>query len=422
MESTTDMDESTTDIDRVAAKAPRTTFNHYLHRSLAESDDAWRELRHQCPIAWTEANGGHWIVTKYQEVSSAFKDWETFSSARTDPEYSSISIGTKIPPLYPEELDPPEWFPLRRILSEVLSPGAVKQLGPRINHWVTYYIDRVVEAGSCEMAEDLACPIPAAVTLELLGFPEADWSRISNAFHGAAFEEGSPESALAHEDMLWVASRVNEELAERLRRPRSDAMSDIVSRQIDGERISMSDAQALVFLTVGGGVDTTTSLTSAAFVHLSRHFADREALARNLDLLDPATEEFLRVYPPARTHARIAMREVEICGSHIARGDRVLLSEISACRDEHVFDDADAFVIDRFPNRHLAFGLGIHRCPGSHLARAQFKEIIRQVLARMPDYVVDEASIVEYPNWGVIGGWAKIPATFTPGRRRLPTA
>ncbi len=172
MESTTDIDESTTDIDRVAAKAPRTTFNHYLHRSLAESDDAWRELRHQCPIAWTqrkrtvERTEGSSPSTP-RGVESAFKDWETFSSARTDPEYSSISIGTKIPPLYPEELDPPEWFPLRRILSEVLSPGAVKQLGPRINHWVTYYIDRVVEAGSCEMAEDLACPIPAAVTLEL---------------------------------------------------------------------------------------------------------------------------------------------------------------------------------------------------------------------------------------------------------------
>jgi cytochrome P450 len=398
---------------------PLTAFNHYAHKSLAESTSAWRDLRQQCPVAWTEANGGHWVVTRYEEVTIAFKDWETFSSARTDPDYSSISIDTKIPPLYPEELDPPEWFPLRRILSELLSPAAVKNLASRIEHWVTYYIDRIIETGTCEMSEDLACPIPAAVTLELLGFPQSDWPRISNAFHGAAYEEGTPESARAHQDMFWVAARVGEELAERRRAPRDDAMSDIVSRQIDGKQISMSDAQNLVFLTVGGGVDTTTALTSAAFVHLSAHPADRALLAEDLGRLDTATEEFLRVYPPARTHARIATRDVDLCGSHVAEGDRVLLSEVSACHDDRAFEDADQFMIDRFPNRHVAFGLGIHRCPGSHLARAQFKEIIRQVLERMPDYAVAESAIVEYPNWGVIGGWAKIPAVFTPGHRRL---
>jgi cytochrome P450 len=101
------------------------------------------------------------------------------------------------------------------------------------------------------------------------------------------------------------------------------------------------------------------------------------------------------------------------------KGDRVLLSEISAGRDQEAFPDADAFVIDRNPNRHLSFGVGIHRCVGSHLARIEFAEVITQVLRRLPDFEIDTDAVVEYPNWASIGGWAKLPATFTPGPRAV---
>jgi cytochrome P450 len=402
-------------------RQPVIDFDHYRQRSLSESDSAWRSVREQCPVAWTEANGGHWVVSSYQEVAHAFKDWETFSSARTTPEFSSLTVGQlRIAPLYPEELDPPAWQPLRRILNELLSPGAVRRLQPRIEHWVTHHIDQVIESGHCEMSADIACPVPAAVALELLGFPQSDWERISNAFHGTASLDRTTEGfAQALGDLDWVSRRVRQELGTRRRTPRGDALSFIASHEVDGQPIAPDDAAALVLLIVGGGVDTTTSLASAALVHLGQHPELRAALVGEPDLLDSGTEEFLRMYPPARTHARTAARDTELGGCRIAKGDRVLLSEVSACHDERAFADADRFIVDRFPNRHAAFGLGIHRCPGSHLARAQFKEIMRQVLGRMPDYTVDDEQIAEYPNWSSIGGWARIPATFTPGRRRL---
>ena len=402
-------------------RRPLIDFDHYRQRSLSESDTAWRRAREQSPVAWTEANGGHWVVSGYREVASAFKNWEAFSSARTEPEFSSLSVGSlRIAPLYPEELDPPAWQPLRRIVNELLSPGAVRRLQPRVAYWVTYYIDQVIESGQSEMAADIACPVPAAVALELLGFPQSDWERISNAFHGtASLDRQTVDFAQVVEDLDWVSTRIREELSERRRNPRDDAMSFIVSHEVDGRPISPSDAEALVLLVVGGGVDTTTSLTSAALVHLNRYPELREPLVEDPALLDSGTEEFLRMYPPARTHARIAARDTELGGCPIAKGDRVLLSEVSACHDEGAFADAGRFIVDRFPNRHAAFGLGIHRCPGSHLARAQFKETMRQVLTRMPDYVVDPGQITEYPNWSSIGGWARIPATFTPGRRLL---
>jgi cytochrome P450 len=172
-------------------------------------------------------------------------------------------------------------------------------------------------------------------------------------------------------------------------------------------------------MTVGGGVDTTTALIGAALLHLSQVPADRRRLIEEPDLLVMATEEFLRYYPPARTHARTVAEDIEFAGCPMRKGDRVLLSEISSGRDEHAFPDADEFVIDRNPNRHLSFGVGLHRCVGSHLARIEFAEVINAILTRLPDFQVDEAAVVEYPNWASIGGWATLPATFTPGKRLL---
>jgi cytochrome P450 len=402
-------------------RQPRIEFNHFEQNSLQASTDAWRAVREQGPIAWTEANGGHWVVSRYAEVAAAFRDWESFSSARTDPEYASVTLGnSKLPPLVPEELDPPEWYPRRRVLSELLSPVAVERLQLRIAHWVTYYIDQVIEKGACEFARDVVCRVPAAVTLEMLGFPEHDWPRLSSAFHQtAAFRHGTPEFEQAVADMGWVSQRIREEIADRRNAPRDDGMTFVVSHDIDGAPISDSDAEGLVFMAVAGGVDTTTAFTSSALIHLSRYPDQRRRLLDDLELLDSATEEFLRFYPPARTHARTVARDVELGGVCMAVGDRVLLSEASACRDPLAFDEPETFVVDRFPNRHIAFGVGMHRCPGSHLARAEFKEIVRQVLTRMPDYQVDLDAVEEYPNWAVIGGWACIPATFTPGRPLL---
>jgi cytochrome P450 len=188
-----------------------------------------------------------------------------------------------------------------------------------------------------------------------------------------------------------------------------------VHAEIEGARISQEMAERLVFMTIGGGVDTTSALASAALLHLHRHPADRARLLAEPDLWDAATEEFLRVYPPARTHARTLTHDAELAGCPMQAGDRVLLSEVAAGRDPEAFPDADRFVIDRFPNRHLSFGAGIHRCPGSHLARITFGELMQEVLERIPDYRIVDAEVVEYPNWSMIGGWAKLPAEFTPG-------
>jgi cytochrome P450 len=397
------------------ARCPVVSFDHFTHVTLEGSDTAWRELRQEHPVAWTEANGGHWIISGYDEVADAFRDWETFSSARVDPAISSLSIGdARMPLLVPEELDPPEWHEYRTILARLLSPHAVKRLRPRVRHWVEHHVDAFIERGQADLAHELAVPVPSSVTMEWLGWPEDEWTKAAGTFHQMARHEYlSPGFIEAGRQFGWLAKRIHQEVALRREEPRDDALTVIATHEIDGRRISAEYAEAMVLLVIGGGVDTTTSLTSAALVHLGRDPELRARLRHDRSLIPMATEEFLRTYPPARTHARTVARETEFGGCTLRAGDRVLLSEVSACHDEAAFPDAQSFVADRSPNRHPAFGLGIHRCPGSHLARLEFAEILDVVLDRLPDYELQD--VAEYPNWAAIGGWATITVAFPPG-------
>jgi cytochrome P450 len=401
------------------SRQPIVDFDLFAAVTRAQSDESWRDARAHCPVGWTDRNGGYWVVSGYDEVAAAFRDWEHFSSARTDPEISSIVLGdSRLPLLTPEEIDPPDWYPVRRILSELLAPRAAERLRPRARHWATHFVDQFIEVGEVEFTHDLTVPVPGAVTLEWLGFPEEDWRPISEAFHNvAAYSRGTPEHRAAQAEFGNVMARIREEVELRETAPCDDAISAISHHEIDGERIDRATAESIVFMTVGGGVDTTTALIGAALLHLSQFPDDRKRLIGEPDLLVTATEEFLRYYPPARTHARTVTEDVEFARCPMRKGDRVLLSEFSSGRDEHAFVSADEFVIDRNPNRHLSFGVGLHRCVGSHLARIEFAEVITAILTRLPDFEIDEDAVVEYPNWASVGGWATLPATFTPGKR-----
>jgi cytochrome P450 len=398
---------------------PTVDFDLFAAVTRAQSDESWRAPRERCPVAWTEHHGGYWVVSGYEEVAAAFRDWEHFSSARTDPEISSIVLGdSRLPLLTPEEIDPPDWYPLRRVLSELLAPRAAERLRPRARHWTAHFIDAFIETGACEFTHQLSVPVPGAVTLEWLGFPPSDWAMIAGAFHDvAAYSRGTPEHRNAQREFGVVMTRIREELSARELEPRDDAITAISYHEVDGTRIPREVAESIVFMTVGGGVDTTTALIGAALLHLTQFPDDRRRLLEEPDLLAAATEEFLRYYPPVRTHARTVSEDVEFAGCAMHKGDRVLLSEISSGRDEAAFPFAERFVIDRNPNRHLSFGVGIHRCVGSHLARIEFTEVLTAVLTRLPDFEIDQDAVVEYPNWASIGGWAKLPAAFTPGPR-----
>jgi cytochrome P450 len=400
-------------------------FDH--HRPVAERDpdDAYAELRASCPVAWTDAHGGYWVVTKAGDVGRVLKEYKTFSSAHN--EWVPTGVVHLIPPyemgrFVPEDLDPPEFHKYRRLLNGLLSPKHVAAMADRIEYWTTYFIDQFIEAGSCDFVYDLTSPLAGAVVLEWVGFPRSDQRRVSAAFHDAvAYPPDDERCQRAYSDLAWLDERIKEEIADRRAEPRDDPITYLVEQEIDGEPISDEMIEGMLRIIIGGGVDTTTSVMSSTIVHLARHPEHRQRLIENFDELWPtASEEFLRRYPPVRTHARTVIADTEVGGCAMRRGERVLASESSACHDEDVFDDPMTVVLDRFPNRHLAFGLGIHRCAGMHLARAEFREVIRQILARTPDYRIDETALERYHIEFQISGWISVTGTFTPGKRILP--
>jgi cytochrome P450 len=404
-------------------RCPVVDFDHMTPISVIDPDANWRALREAAPVAWTEAHGGFWAVSRHEDVARVFKDHKTFSSARTPAIDGTPHTIPPVPGLVaqvPEELDPPDFHPIRRLLNGVLSPKVVATMQPTVEYWVTRFVDDVIEQGECDLVYDLSSPLPGAVALGWLGFPESDWRWISQAYHDfLGYDPDHPRAQAAFRAVGTLDALILDLIDQRRAAPQDDVISYLIAQEVGGAPITVETVHGMVSLLIGGGVDTTSSLMTSTLVHLSEHHDQRARLTADPSLWETATEEFLRRYPPIRAHARTVTQDVEVGGCPMRAGDRVLISERSACHDEGAFPEAGEVILDRFPNRHVAFGLGIHRCPGMHLARLQYRELMTQILERMPDYVVDAGQIAQYPVQGSVAGWANAPATFTPGARRL---
>lgn len=401
--------------------SPRVEFDHHSAQFAEDPVGSYRSLARRCPVAWTDAHGGYWVPTRYAEIWSIARDDQTFSSARTP--YGGEGTAFIIPKRpgavqLPIELDPPESVPYRRLLNPILTRAAVEELQPTIRDITTATIDRFIEQGHCDLVLDLANPVPAQVTLEWLGFGTSDWERFSLPLHDIfASPPGSDRLRRGEEGLGYIHGRIRELIAERRRSPADDIVSYLVAGTIGDRPITDEELQSMIFLVILGGVDTTTSLTGQVLVYLAQNPDARGSLAADTSLRETATEEFLRVFAPSQSMARTVMADTDLGGCHLRRGDRILLPWVAANFDPEAFPEPDLVQLDRMPNRHTSFGVGVHRCAGSHLARAMFSEMLEQVLRRLPDYRVDEAALVAYPSRGNQTGWDSVPATFTRGPR-----
>jgi cytochrome P450 len=399
----------------LSREAVTVDFDHHRPAQEIEPDDAVADLRERCPVAWTEAHGGYWVVTKYDDVSRVMKDFRSFSS----------TSGVTIPPVpFGEngllDMDPPRHTRYRRALNPTLTKQVVEtQVRARLEHWTDIFIDRVIEDGRCDLMYDIAVPIPAAVTLEWLGWDSRhEWWRIAEAWHdifGRPVED--PRWERANEAVVWFSERIAEELERRRAEPKDDPLTLIALLEEDGELIPLQQAVSLARLLVAGGIDTTTSVIGSALVYLHSHPDLRERLAAEPELWPTAVEDFVRRYTPARNPARLCVHEVEVGSCKFEPGDWVLPSLASANQDADAFDRPLEVTPERSLNKHVGFGTGVHRCIGQHLARAEFIHVVSTVLARMPDYQVLEEELVAYSRQSEAAGWMKAPATFTPGTK-----
>jgi cytochrome P450 len=391
-------------------------------------------MQSKCPVAWNDTHGGYWFVAGNQELFDLARRADVLSSD-DDPfgkrrGYKGISI-----PPPPDEyrkgygsgsflaMDPPRQQHWRRSLNAYLSPAAVARWAPILDEIVRAVVDEFIETGEVDFVDDLANVVPAIMTMGLLGWPLADFRPFVEPTHAQVYTK--PDDLEAQARLREASMEMGETLMRLYGWVKETGNPGLVNAMLVAQMPEepADDAEVIgnIGLLIGGGFDTTTALTAHSLDWLSAHPEQRQRLVDEWDdLIDSATEEFLRFYTPAPGDGRTISQDVEIDGVSFKEGERLWLSWAMANRDPEVFDDPNEIILDRTGNRHASFGLGIHRCIGSNLARATFKGMLHAVLTRLPDFKVDPESAVYYDTTGVINGMKNLRATFTPGKRLGP--
>ena len=403
-------------------RCPVVHFDHNSQDHSADPVASYRALRESAPVAWTSAHGGYWVLSDYASVFDAARDDAVFSSARNSSGGEGLTVVIPKTPMHlhiPIEIDPPDFRKYRNVINPIAAPAAVERQLARIEHYTTWFVDQVIESGECDFAQIIG--VPSIVTIDWLGLPVEDWRRYSSAHHAvlAAVRESREWIQATTVDFPYVSQQMRDTIAARRAEPRDDAISYLVQQQVDGRSLTDEEVFSMVELLIAGGVGTTASLVSQTLVWLFEHQDVRGRLIQQPELLERAVEEFLRYFSPTQALARTVAQDTEFHGCPMRTGERVLLAWSSANRDAADFERPDEIDIERWPNRHAAFGVGVHRCAGSHFGRAMAKSLLGQILERMPDYTIDLSQVERYPHQGTNTGFQRIPARFTPGQRRL---
>ncbi|MGV0744985.1 cytochrome P450 [Mycolicibacterium sp. XJ870] len=419
--------------DHATADARLTNHAYHFDRHTPQYRDQFEavtsEMLGSCPLAWTDTYGGHWVAAGSKAVFELARcphisNDHDISGERNG--YRGITIPTadSSTPFRAGilEMDEPGHRTYRTPLNGYLSPAAVQRWVPVVDELVKACLDEKIETGSIDFVDDLANIVPAVLTLGLLGVPLNEWEIYCEPAHASVYTPAdSPDAKRIFDLSIASAVHMMGHVAVIRETPRPGLIDAMVRMRVDGQPAPDHEILGMLMLLIGGGFDTTTALTAHTLEWLSQHPDQRERLSRDRDtLLHSATEEFLRFFTPAPGDGRTVAGDIELDGVTLKEGERLWLSWAMANRDPELFENPNVVMLDRTGNRHFSFGLGVHRCIGSNVARMVFKSMLTGVLDRMPDFRCDPAGTVHYQTIGVIQGMQHLPATFSPGPRLGP--
>jgi cytochrome P450 len=379
-----------------------TDFDHTDEAWAAEPYPIWDGLRRTCPMAHSARYGGVWLPTRHDDVAAIAYDTERFTSR-------SVVVTEFRPPLMlaPEGIappitsDPPFHKEARRLLLGVFSPQAVDKLEPSTRAYCEELVNKVQGRDVVDAAQEYAQHIPVRVIADMLGLPESDADVfrgfVNHVLEGVALplEERAPGIAAL---FGYLQGHIEDHVAH----PRDDLITHLLNSELDGQMLDPFHVVRTIGLLLLAGIDTTWSAIGASIWHLAGNPGDRERLVAEPDLLPVAMEELLRAYAPV-TMARLVKQDMDWNGCPMKAEEWVLLPFPSANRDPAAFEQADQVVIDREPNRHAAFGLGVHRCAGSHLARMELRVALEVWLAAFPVFHLADPEAVRWSGGQVRG-------------------
>jgi cytochrome P450 len=346
-----------------------------------------------------------YLPLRYEDIRTIAYDPARFSSRRI-----IIREGNLTPPRTPPiTSDPPAHRDERKLLLPAFTPAAVSKLEPRTRALCRELLERLGDKSECDGAIDYAQEIPTRLTAHMLGISEDAGDRFRQWIH-EFFELSVADPGLVERVITETVAFFGSEIAKRRASPGDDLISFLLDARIDGRPLDELAINGTLRLLLFAGIDTTWSSIGASLWHLATHSDDRERLVADPRLIPTAVEEFLRAYAPV-TVAREVVKDTEIDGCPVKQGEMVMLAFGAANRDPDIFPDADRVVVDRDVNRHAAFGLGIHRCIGSTLARMEMRVAIEEWLARFPDFVLTPGAVVKW-SAGTVRGPRQLPITF----------
>jgi len=386
---------------------------------LANPYPLFRRLRTEDPVHW-DAFLHTWVVTRYVDVLEVL---HTFSANRTHTPEKLQAMGlSQISPLAQLMvkqmlfMDPPGHTRLRSLASYAFSPARVAVLRSHIREIVNRLLDEVQNKGQMDIIADLAEPLPAIVTAEMLGVPLNDrhqlktWS--ANFAEMLGNFQHNPEHATR---MLRTVQDMTAYFRDRIRElkdiPREGLVHSLMTAEIDGDRLTEEEVVANSIVTMVGGLETTTNLIGNGVLTLLRNPGEMERLQKDQSLIPSAVEEMLRYESPSQHTGRLAPEDVELGGKVLRKGQAVMAVMAAANRDPERFPDPERFDVARTDNRHLAFGYAAHFCFGAALARVEGQEAFEAIVRRLHSVELQPGTLVWRNNLG-LRGLTALPVNF----------
>ena len=409
------MSTTTTDDDaRLLTDPLAYTDERRLHAALTQ-------LRATAPVSWVEVDGYRpfWAITKHADImeiernNTLFTNWPrpVLTNAEGDELQANAGVRTLI------HMDDPQHRVVRAIGADWFRPKAMRAMKMRVDELAKIYVDKMMAVGpECDFVQQVSVNYPLFVIMSLLGIPEADFARmltLTQELFGSEdseFKRGSnsEEQLPALFDMFQYFNGVT---ASRREHPTEDLASAIANARVDGEPLSDIDTVSYYLIVATAGHDTTSATISGGLQALVENPDQRERLRDNLDLMPLATEEMIRWVTPVKEFMRTAAEDTTVRGIPIAAGDSVLLSYVSGNRDEDIFDNPFRFDVGREPNKHLAFGYGVHFCMGAALARMEVNSFFSELLPRLKS--IELTGDPELTATTFVGGLKHLPVRYS---------
>jgi cytochrome P450 len=355
------------------------------------------EMRSRCPVAYTARGAGYWTLLKHADVLAAALDTQTFSNG------GSPRHGVRLPPL---EVDPPEHREFRSILNPFFMPKRVHALEPRVRAIADRLLEPLIASTGGDLAKEFSYPLPVLTVCALLDLDEALWPEVKRlSEESLAVESYDPaerdRAKAAHLKLMAYAREVIRERKNTPRDPASDIASAIVAAKIGDLPLDDETGAGIIRLLISAGHNSTTSGLGNALLYLAQHADAQQRLRMNPGELPVAIEELLRFETPVQSMPRYLKKDAVLHGRTLRAGERLDLMFGSANRDERIFENPDRCVLDRKPNRHIAFGYGMHSCLGAPIARMEMRVALEQLLKRTRAFSL--AGVVTRPPYHRLG-------------------